>query len=111
MTTYDPIDHLSDWTTEALEVRAAQTNDPRVLAEIDRRADLALAQLRRDAEKREIDDTIRLLWDLSDIARAEEIAIGPHDDARALRFHAVRRWCAAWADYAEFQRAERFPAP
>ena len=34
---YDPLDHLSDWTLDALEVRAAQTQDPRVLAEIDRR--------------------------------------------------------------------------
>jgi hypothetical protein len=34
---YDPMEHLSDWTTDALEVRAAQTHDPRVMAEIERR--------------------------------------------------------------------------
>lgn len=44
---YDPIDHLSDWTDDALHVRAAQTRDPRVVAELNRR-DPRAARVRFD---------------------------------------------------------------
>lgn len=45
--TYDPIDHLTDWTADALHVRAAQTRDARVVAELNRR-DPRAARVRSD---------------------------------------------------------------